>query len=130
MTTDERTMFPAWFDRLQARYMNPVVRPLAPYLPGFAVIEHRGRKSGRPYSTPVNAFRFDGKLCVVMGHGRTDWIRNVLAAGEADVVRASRRHKLVNPRIVARGEAGPDLPLPARLAARRLPLFMADIQPA
>ncbi|WP_433561414.1 nitroreductase family deazaflavin-dependent oxidoreductase [Nocardia sp. CA-151230] len=127
MPTTEPNMFPAWLDRLQVRYMNPVVRPLAPYLPGFAVIEHRGRRSGRAYSTPVNAFRFDGSLYVVMGHGRTDWIRNVLAAGEAATSYTFRHYRLVNPRVVGRGEAGPEFPFLARIAARRLPLFVADI---
>ncbi|MGY2063804.1 nitroreductase family deazaflavin-dependent oxidoreductase, partial [Nocardia gipuzkoensis] len=66
MTTVDRgtSIFPEWLDRLQLRFVNPVVRPLAPYLPGFAVIEHRGRKSGRAYSTPVNALQHRGKLFV------------------------------------------------------------------
>ncbi|MVU83299.1 nitroreductase family deazaflavin-dependent oxidoreductase [Nocardia sp. ET3-3] len=129
MTTVERNMFPAWFDRLQVKYMNPVVRHLAPYLPGFAVIEHRGRKSGREFATPVNAFRGNGKLVVAMGHGRTDWIRNLLAADGGSTRTAFRRYRLTNPRVIARGEAGSDLPFAARLAGRNLPLFVADILP-
>ncbi|MFE3194865.1 nitroreductase family deazaflavin-dependent oxidoreductase [Nocardia sp. NPDC059240] len=128
MSTVERNYFPAWFDRIQSKYMNPVVRRIAPYLPGFAVIGHQGRKSGKVYSTPVNAFRAGGSLYVAMGHGRTDWIRNTLAAGEADAHYAFRRFRLVNPRVVARGEAPTDAPLVARLAARSLPLFVADLE--
>ncbi|MEC3918839.1 nitroreductase family deazaflavin-dependent oxidoreductase [Nocardia sp. CDC160] len=124
MDTVERNMFPAWFDRLQVKYMNPVVRKLGPYLPGFAVIQHRGRKSGRAFSTPVNAFRVDGTLYVAMGHGRTDWIKNILAAGEAETTYAFRRYRLVNPRVIPRGETA--LPGLARFMARRLPLFAAD----
>ncbi|BEK87879.1 nitroreductase [Nocardia seriolae] len=107
--------------------MNPVVRPVAPFLPGFAVIEHVGRRSGQPYATPVNAFRVGGRLYVAMGHGRTDWIRNTLAAGEAGARYAFRHYRLVNPRVVGRGEAGSEFPLAARIAARRLPLFVADV---
>jgi deazaflavin-dependent oxidoreductase (nitroreductase family) len=106
--------------------MNPLVRPLAPYLPWFAVVEHRGRKSGRTYSTPVNAFRFGNSLCVGLGHGRTDWVKNVLAAEEAEVRMLGRRHRIVNPRIVDREEAGPGLPLAARVAGARVQLFLAD----
>ncbi|GAB2533318.1 nitroreductase family deazaflavin-dependent oxidoreductase [Nocardia heshunensis] len=126
MSTVERNYFPAWFDRFQSKYMNRAVRPIAPYLPGFAVIGHQGRKSGKAYSTPVNAFRADGKLFVAMGHGRTDWIRNTLAAGEGDARYAFRRFRLVNPRVIARGEAGAEYPLVARIAGRSLPLFVAD----
>ncbi|WP_153409231.1 nitroreductase family deazaflavin-dependent oxidoreductase [Nocardia macrotermitis] len=128
MSTPDRevSVFPAWLSRIQTRYMNPAVRPLAPYLPGFAVVEHRGRKSGREYSTPVNAFRFDGKLCVALGHGRTDWAKNVLAAGTAEVRILGRRRRIVNPRIVDREEAGPGLPLAARVVGGRVKLFVAD----
>ncbi|GAB0103119.1 nitroreductase family deazaflavin-dependent oxidoreductase [Nocardia sp. JMUB6875] len=128
MTTVEQNMFPAWFDRLQARYMNPVVRKIGPYLPGFAVIQHRGRKSGRVFTTPVNAFRAKGTLYVAMGHGRTDWIKNILAAGEAETTYAFRQYRLTNPRIIARGESDPGLPRLARLMSRRLPLFAADTE--
>ena len=123
----EVSLFPEWLDRIQTRYVNPVVRPLAPYLPWFAVIEHEGRKTGRAYSTPVNAFRFDDTLCVALGHGRTDWVKNVLTAGKAEVRILGRRRRIVNPRVVDREEAGPGLPLAARLAGTRVKLFLADI---
>ncbi|MFI1913711.1 nitroreductase family deazaflavin-dependent oxidoreductase [Nocardia sp. NPDC020380] len=130
-TTDHPvSIFPAWFDRFQNKYMNPAIRPLAPYLPGFAVLEHHGRKSGRPFATPVNAFRSGDKFYVALGHGRTDWVKNILAAGEADTRSAFRRYHLVNPRVVDRESAGPGLPLAARVAGRRLELFVADIEPA
>ncbi|MEV6068895.1 nitroreductase family deazaflavin-dependent oxidoreductase [Nocardia sp. NPDC052001] len=121
------SMFPAWFDRLQVKYMNPVMRRAAPYLPTFAVIHHAGRKSGKPYTTPVNAFRSKGKFTVVLGHGVTDWVRNVLAAGEADVQSQFRTIRITNPRIVEPGQAGPDLPLPARVAGGRFGVLVADI---
>jgi hypothetical protein len=47
-------LFPPWLDRLQMKYMNPGVRRLAPHLPWFAVLKHRGRKSGKSYETVVN----------------------------------------------------------------------------
>ena len=40
-------VFPPWLDRLQIKYMNPVVKPLSRFLPGTSVIKHRGRKSGK-----------------------------------------------------------------------------------
>ena len=45
------------FRRLVNRDVDPVARPVARKLPAFAVLTHHGRKSGRPYQTPINVFR-------------------------------------------------------------------------
>ena len=78
-------MFPPWFERFQVKYFNPALKPIARYLPGTATIEHRGRKSGKPYETIVTTYRKGNVLAIALGHGKTDWVKNVLAAGEADV---------------------------------------------
>lgn len=76
-------VFPLWLERLQVKYINRALKPIARYLPGTATIEHRGRKSGKPYQTIVTAYRKDGVLAIALAHGKTDWVKNVLAAGEA-----------------------------------------------
>ncbi len=119
--------FPPLVDRLQIKYMNPVVRPLAKYLPGFATIKHRGRKSGKQYETVVNAYRKADVLAVMLGHGKTDWVRNVLAAGEADVHLFRGDVHITNPRIVPAGTDDPTLPWIARRAARSMGVFVANI---
>jgi hypothetical protein len=43
--------------RFNPRVTNRITRPLARWLPGFGVVEHAGRRSGRRYRTPVNVFR-------------------------------------------------------------------------
>ena len=45
------------FRHVVNRYVNPITRPVAKKLPGFAVLTHRGRKTGRTYRTPINVFR-------------------------------------------------------------------------
>ena len=62
-----------------------MLKPIARFLPGMATIKHRGRKSGKPYETIVTAYRKGNVLAIALGHGKTDWVKNVLAAGEADV---------------------------------------------
>ncbi|MBL1079051.1 nitroreductase family deazaflavin-dependent oxidoreductase [Nocardia sp. 2] len=127
-TTDRGPhIFPAGLDRLQSRYLNPLVRPLAPYLPGFALLEHRGRKSGADYTTPVNVVPARGVFVVVLGHGVTDWARNILAAGTGNARTTFRKVHLTNPRIVDPAAPDPSLPLAARVAGRKLRLFIADI---
>jgi len=70
--------------------------------PPWAVIVHRGRRSGRTYRTPVLAFRPGRALVVPLLYGEeSDWLRNLLAAGGGRVVRAGRTHELRGPRVVA-----------------------------
>jgi len=45
------------FRRAATRYVDPVLRPVAGWLPAFGIVIHRGRKTGRLYETPVNVFR-------------------------------------------------------------------------
>ncbi|CAM2879484.1 nitroreductase family deazaflavin-dependent oxidoreductase [Prescottella defluvii] len=80
--------------------LNRVVVRVAGHLPGFAVVQHRGRRSGRTYRTPVNAFRIGNGYRFALTYGAdSDWVRNVLAAGEADVVVRGRVVHLVEPRL-------------------------------
>jgi hypothetical protein len=37
--------------------LNRVTRHIARWMPGFGVVVHRGRRSGRVYQTPVNVSR-------------------------------------------------------------------------
>lgn len=120
-------VFPPWFERFQIKYINPALKPIARYLPGTATIEHRGRKSGKPYQTIVTAYRKDGLLAIALGHGKTDWVKNVLAAGEADVHFTRDAVHLTNPRILPAGSSGAGLPRLPRLQASRMGIFVADI---
>jgi deazaflavin-dependent oxidoreductase (nitroreductase family) len=119
-------VFPPAVHRLQVRFVNPAVKKFARFLPTFAVIEHRGRKSGKRYETVVNAHRKGNKLAVILGHGKADWVRNVLAAGEADVHLFRRDVHIVNPRVVPAGTDDPALPPIARRAAHRMGVFVAE----
>src|ERR1700748_1971331 len=46
------------------------------------LLEVRGRKSGRIYSTTVDLLEMDGKKFLVAPRGKTQWVRNAEAAGE------------------------------------------------
>jgi deazaflavin-dependent oxidoreductase (nitroreductase family) len=60
-------------------------------LPHNYLLEVRGRKSGRIYSTPVNLLDFGGKRYLVAPRGYTQWVRNVEASGEATLTKGNRR---------------------------------------
>ena len=60
-------------------------------LPHNYLLQVRGRKTGRVYSTPVNLLEFRGRRFLVAGRGRTDWVRNAEAAGEIVLKKAWSR---------------------------------------
>jgi deazaflavin-dependent oxidoreductase (nitroreductase family) len=79
---------------------NPLQSQYAWLLPPWVVVCHRGRRSGRLYRTPVNAYKRGSTLAIVVLYGEeSDWVRNVLAGG-AEVVRAGRTHELLGVRVV------------------------------
>ena len=81
--------------RFNRQVLNRLTRPLARHLPGFGVIIHRGRRTGRIYETPVNVFRSTDEYVVALTYGaRADWVRNVLAAGNCDLIAQGRRLRL------------------------------------
>ena len=57
------------------------------------LIEVRGRKSGKLYSTPVDLLEQNGKRYLVAPRGRTQWVRNAEAAGEITLKKGSKRAK-------------------------------------
>jgi deazaflavin-dependent oxidoreductase (nitroreductase family) len=63
------------------RYVaNPVMRPMAGRLPGHALLETTGRKSGRPRTTPVGGRLVDGSFWLVSDHGsHSQYVRNIEA---------------------------------------------------
>ncbi len=74
-----------WFERLQIKYINPLLRPLSKRMPGLGVIKHPGRTSGKDYETIVTPYRKGTVLAIGLAHGKTNWVKNVMAAGEADI---------------------------------------------
>jgi deazaflavin-dependent oxidoreductase (nitroreductase family) len=120
-------IFPVAVENFQVKYFNPMIKPFARFLPGMATIKHRGRKSGKPYETIVTAYRKGNLIAIALGHGKTDWVKNVLAAGEADLHFTRREVHLTNPRIVPAGSGADGLPFMARVQAKRTGIFVADI---
>ncbi|HJR25306.1 MAG TPA: nitroreductase family deazaflavin-dependent oxidoreductase [Acidimicrobiales bacterium] len=80
---------------------NRTIGRCAPWLPGFGVVHHVGRTSGRAYHTPVNVFRRgDGFVMALTYSSTADWVKNVRAAGGCELVNRRRRYRLVDPELV------------------------------
>jgi deazaflavin-dependent oxidoreductase (nitroreductase family) len=54
------------------------------------LLEVRGRRSGKTYSTPVNLLELNGHRYLVGGRGHTAWSKNALAAGVVTLKRGAR----------------------------------------
>ena len=101
--------------RFNKHFTNRLTLRVAGYLPGFAIVSHVGRKSGRPYRTPVNAFRTDGGYIIAFTYGaQSDWVKNVMAAGSCELQSRGRRVRLISPHIET-DKSKSWAPLPVRL---------------
>lgn len=106
--------------RFNRRFLNPLLLRVAGHLPGFAIVSHTGRKSGRAYRTPVNAFRTDGGYIIALTYGsESDWVKNVLTAGSCELLTRGRRVRLFDPHIET-DERKSWAPLPVRFVLNRI----------
>jgi deazaflavin-dependent oxidoreductase (nitroreductase family) len=88
--------------RFNRHVTNRVTRLIAGWMPGFAIVIHRGRRSGRTYRTPVNVFRGGDGYRIALTYGPDiDWVRNVMAAGGCALIHLRRQIGLSNPRIIS-----------------------------
>ena len=80
--------------------LNRFTRLFVHRVPGFAIISHRGRKSGRIHRTPMNVFRDgDDYLFALTYSSNVQWVKNVLAAGEADLRIGDKTIHLTAPQV-------------------------------
>ena len=87
------------------------------------VLTHIGRTSGRSYRTPLDAHPVDGGWLFIPMYGqRSDWVRNILAAGQARLKVGDDDFDLVAPRLIDRSEAESLLELPG--SARKVTEFL------
>lgn len=93
--------FPKSIARWNRVGLNRITRRIAPRAPGFGVIRHRGRRSGRTYETPVNVFTTDTGVRIALTYGPdSDWVKNVMAADGCQLRTRGRDLTLTAPRLV------------------------------
>jgi deazaflavin-dependent oxidoreductase (nitroreductase family) len=102
---------PLWWGHVNKRVFNP--RSLRNGK--WQVIDHVGRTSGRAYRTPIEALPVDDGFIIVLVYGsRSDWVRNVLAAGTATLEIDGGKVDLVEPVVITAAEAFERLPTGAK----------------
>jgi deazaflavin-dependent oxidoreductase (nitroreductase family) len=90
MTSDREYRAPSTGEKLFNRIFGYIaglgIGPSFIYL-----LQVKGRKSGKVYSTAVNILEFKGKQYLVAPRGRTQWVKNAEASGEVTLKRGARR---------------------------------------
>ncbi|GAA4708461.1 deazaflavin-dependent oxidoreductase, nitroreductase family [Promicromonospora umidemergens] len=98
--------------RFNRRFNNPRMLRLAGRSgSALAVVRHVGRRSGTPYATPIGVLPMDDAFLAILSYGSdTDWLRNIRAAGSAELVNDGQTHQVTAAQIIGRAEALPYLP--------------------
>jgi deazaflavin-dependent oxidoreductase (nitroreductase family) len=87
----------------------------------FHALRHVGRRSGREYVTPLEAFPIGDGFAIPMTYGmRADWARNTLAAGGATLLRGGEELTIARPRVVRLSEVAHALPWVERMGLQAL----------
>jgi deazaflavin-dependent oxidoreductase (nitroreductase family) len=90
-----------WVAAFNLAVTNRITSRFAARLPGFGMVTHVGRKSGRTYRTPVNVFREPDGFLIALTYGRdSEWVKNVLSAGGCQLDSRGMRYRLSEPTIV------------------------------
>ena len=76
-----------------------------------SLVRHVGRTSGNPYETPVQAFAVQDTYLIPLAYGSdSDWVKNVVAAGGAEIVSDGDIVATTDPEIVSAAWALPLIP--------------------
>jgi deazaflavin-dependent oxidoreductase (nitroreductase family) len=90
-----------WLAKINIVFTNRITGLFAGWLPGFGILTHVGRKSGKVYRTPVNVFRGSNGFIVALTYSsQSEWVKNVLAGGECELKTRGKKHQLSSPKVV------------------------------
>lgn len=121
---------PQGLARFNRHVTNPIQRMWAGRLPVFAIVEHTGRRSGKPYRTPVNVFstNVEGKagVAIMLTYGPDrDWLKNLTAAGGGRMRHRGKIFGIADPQVVTKAEAAAHVTPGMRRIFARLPFEQA-----
>jgi deazaflavin-dependent oxidoreductase (nitroreductase family) len=107
-----------WVAKINIAFTNRITSLFAGWLPGFGILTHIGRKSGKVYRTPINVFRTQNGFVIALTYNsESEWVKNVLAAGGCGLRTRVKKYRLSAPRVV-RDPTRQRFPIPVRLVLR------------
>jgi deazaflavin-dependent oxidoreductase (nitroreductase family) len=90
-----------WLAGINIAFTNRITSLFAGWLPGFGILTHVGRKSGKVYRTPVNVFRVPNGFIIALTYSsQSEWVKNVLAAGGCELKTRGKKYQLFSPSVV------------------------------
>ena len=105
------------------KVLNPLILRVAGgwWFPIFSVLHHRGHKTGRMYTSPVSAMPASGFFWLSLAFGESaGWVRNLMAAGEADLRYRGTDFHLVEAALIDVAEVTSQLPPVMRIGMKVL----------
>src|SRR5262249_15493301 len=107
-----------WLAKINIAFTNRITGLFAGWLPGFGILTHVGRKSGKVYKTPVNVFRAPNGFIIALTYSsQSEWVKNVLAAGGCELKTRGKKYQLSTPQVM-RDPTRVRFPFPARTVLR------------
>jgi deazaflavin-dependent oxidoreductase (nitroreductase family) len=107
-----------WLAKINIVFTNRITSLFAGWLPGFGILTHVGRKSGKVYRTPVNVFRTPSGFIIALTYSsQSEWVKNVLAAGGCELKTRGKKYQLSAPKVV-RDPTRRRFPTPVRVVLR------------
>src|SRR5947209_16382974 len=90
-----------WLAKFNIAVTNRITGLFAGWLPGFGILTHFGRKSGKVYRTPINIFRVSNGFIIALTYSsQSEWVKNVLAAGRCELQTRGKEYQLSAPKVV------------------------------
>ena len=107
-----------WLAKINIAFTNRITGLFAGWLPGFGILSHVGRKSGKFYRTPVNVFRAaPGFIIALTYSSQSEWVKNVLVAGRCELQTRGKKYQLSAPKVV-HDPTRQRFPIPVRVVLR------------
>src|SRR5215472_8522635 len=104
-----------WLANINIAFTNRITSMFSGWLPGFGILTHVGRKSGKVYRTPVNVFRAPNGFIIALTYSsQSEWVKNVLAAGSCELKTRRTKYQLSAPKVV-RDPSRRQFPIPVRI---------------
>src|ERR1700747_430069 len=90
-----------WLARINIAFTTRTSGLFAGWLPGFGILTHVGRKSGKVYRTPINVFRASNGFIIALTYSsQFEWVKNVLASGGCELMTRGKKYQLSAPKVV------------------------------
>jgi deazaflavin-dependent oxidoreductase (nitroreductase family) len=104
-----------WLAKVNIAFTNRITTLFAGWLPGFGILTHVGRRSGKVYRTPVNIFRASNGFIIALTYSsQSEWVKNVLAEGGCELKTRGKKYQLSSPNVV-HDPTRRRFPIPVRL---------------